>query len=38
MVVKVRFEGQEFFMKLYSNMLVSKFIEKLAGITGVSAE
>ena len=23
MVVKVRFEGQEFFMKLYSNMLVS---------------
>jgi len=38
MVVKVRFEGKEFFLKLYSNMLVSKFIEKLAGITGVSAE
>ena len=27
MVVKARFEGQEFFLKLYSNMLVSKFID-----------
>lgn len=27
MVVKARFEGQEFFLKLYSNMLVANFID-----------
>lgn len=38
MVIKIRFEGQEHSLKVYSSITVLSFIQKLSAISGVAAD